>query len=538
MGKRKGKKIDVWLISVIILFLLTRLIISFTSFRYADGEEAVYGVMAKEIIERGDRPLLCWGQAYSGACAIHGYLATLPYFLFGNITFTVRIFNILFSLGTVIFSYFFVKKFFSRKAAILASLLLIFSSDFFIKFNLIHFPYMLTLFFQITIALVFFGIIHKGRKSWRNFALFGFLCGLSLYSLELIAPFLVLCAFFWFLHDNKFFLKKSFVVFLLFLIIGLSPLIYYNATTNFANVKQFFAGTIFHKAACEFRIIPQEIDFNGRTVNHCELFSTTRRGNSPLVFISKMVPELYGRGIVGIINYGMIVLLTLFLVIVMVKDEKGIVTLKKVKKIILKKESFIILFTVLFPFADFFSGFADTRHLLPLFPFVQIIISLAVLKIYDSKSKIRKAFASLIIIVMIISFAIGYIQLLNDKTDYDETEVIRFLNENGIKNVYTTTFIQWRLVFQSDEDIIASCNDICPPPPRYPLFDAMVESSAEFAYVFIPGHLNENQLNDYLAAEMISFKKEILGNRAIYYDFSRIVRPSEFVKDERTVYGE
>lgn len=535
------KKVNWTLVILIIVFCITRIVLSFSSMKYVDGEEAVYGVMAKMILENGDHPLLCWGQAYSGACALHGYLVTIPYSIFGSAQFIVRIFNILLSLGILIVSYFFTKKHFNHKTAVITSVLLIFASPFFIRFNLIHFPYMITLFFQTLIIYLLYEIWYNKKNSYLIFALLGFLIGFSVYNLELIIPFLFMCAIFWFIHNPKFIFRKQTMVLIMFLIIGISPLIYYNATHDNANIKQFFAGTIFHKVVCKFGIIPQEINFNGRIVNHCKLFTTTRAGNPPDVFIGKVVPGIFGDGLFGIVIFSLTLLSIVYLMYTLLKMykkrmnsknilDKGILVLKD-------KKSFIIMFSLLFPFADFFSGFADTRHLLPLFPFVYICVSLAIIKLFENKGIIQKVIAAVISGIFLANSVFGYYSLMTMHEDNDETEVIHFLNNNNIKYAYSTSFLQYRLLFQSDVRIIVSCEGICPLPYKYPYFENTVSEKNKYAYVFIKDNNYEVNLKKYLGSNNVSYSLEMIKNRAIYYNFSEDVRPSMFVAN-KTMFGE
>ena len=62
-------------------------------------------------------------------------------------------------------------------------------------------------------------------------------------------------------------------------------------------------------------------------------------------------------------------------------------------------------------------------------------------------------------------------------------ELIDLLQEKEVQYVKTGYFLQWRLIFESEEAIIASSADYFPTVPRFAEYDEQVRSAGRFAII-------------------------------------------------------
>ena len=97
---------------VTLFFLLSVALVLFgavllTSQKYADGDEAVVGIMARHILTKGERPVFFYGQPYGGGAAIEAYLATIPFAIFGPSSIALKSVALCFWLVTIALCYLF-----------------------------------------------------------------------------------------------------------------------------------------------------------------------------------------------------------------------------------------------------------------------------------------------------------------------------------------------------------------------------------------------------------------------------------------------
>ena len=84
------------------------------------------------------------------------------------------------------------------------------------------------------------------------------------------------------------------------------------------------------------------------------------------------------------------------------------------------------------------------------------------------------------------------------------TSIIEFLQRLGISHVRSAYFIQWRILFESQESIIASSNGFIPGLSRFREYDDQVDQAQPIAFVF---HKDSAQLQDFsnsqIAAQLV-----------------------------------
>ena len=313
-------------------------------------------------------------------------------------------------------------------------------------------------------------------------------------------------------------------------------MIIYNLRHNFANIKQLFAGTFIHRFVCEQNLLPKAVDFGGRIVDHCKIFGETRiKSSFPETL--ETIHSFFGDGISGYI-YLFIFLISLAYILYLNYDNfklifRGLFKLKnsKIKKLKFL-EIFVVFYLLLYFLAYLFSGFSDTQHLLPIYPFLAIVIALSFNYFLSSqKTKQYSIMAIVLLCLIIFSSIISYISIINLGNKEDESNIINFLNENEIKYAYTTYFIKWKMTFQSDENIIASCDGLCPCNYRYPLYEEIVSKQDKIAIILWDNSLLNAKLKDYIYEKNIIFNTFSINGKTAYYNFSEKVIPSDFIQN-------
>ena len=111
------------------------------------------------------------------------------------------------------------------------------------------------------------------NKKVKLIILFGLIGGVSIWIYEYAIPVILFFIFMWFAQNKLFFKTKHFFQFILSFFIGVLPLIIYNLTHDFQNIKHTLSGTFLHSIACKFDLIPKQVSFEGRIVNHCDILT-------------------------------------------------------------------------------------------------------------------------------------------------------------------------------------------------------------------------------------------------------------------------
>lgn len=377
-----------------IVFLFARLpVMSSCIQKTFSFDELSIGTMAKEMIEV---PVISIYDYLIDAPHRGGRLVAVilvaPFFaLFGQSYFVLKLVAILFSLGILVLTYLFLWKFFGRNVAVIAGLIMIFSPALYTKFSLLllgaHYE---SIFFALAAIFIFYQIFFLEKPSSsepRNqvdiyadknihFAALGIVSGLGVYFHYIFAVTLAACFLFWFIFDKLFFVRKSFLIFFIFFMIGMTPWIYYNLTHNFASLRNvyfahFLQGTLF--------LNPHRITlYNLKNL----LIYNLPNSFSPDGSIGNMVSYAYYA--IFIISYSILFWLNRTII---ARLALGIIPFKKLHIAAnhIQREAFLLLYPLVFIL--FYTLVGDTiekgiidyreyRRLILLYPFIFIIISL------------------------------------------------------------------------------------------------------------------------------------------------------------------
>lgn len=239
-----GKKIDkskekIFILIVLILFfLLIKLSILFFGFdKIYEFGELQYGACARELISSHNLPFSSYyyigSSVYkgnnSGALTSLMNILVVPFFLlFGESHLTLKLVHLSINLVTLVFLYLFLYKFFSKKIAVIASILFINGPSIATKFSLMGLGNQYeTILFTILAMHIFYKIFFNNNDQSINFILFGLISALGLCLNYIFLITLTTCLLLWFIFDYRFFIRRQFLIFIVTFIVCLIPWAYY-----------------------------------------------------------------------------------------------------------------------------------------------------------------------------------------------------------------------------------------------------------------------------------------------------------------------
>jgi 4-amino-4-deoxy-L-arabinose transferase-like glycosyltransferase len=115
-------------IDLVILFMVSALLLLWNlgSGSLLSWDEGLYAEVSREILKTGNWVDLHWaGSAWSDKPPLYMWVTAVFYMLFGVSEFSARFFSALCGIGTVLVTYLFADKLYSRKAALASSLILL-----------------------------------------------------------------------------------------------------------------------------------------------------------------------------------------------------------------------------------------------------------------------------------------------------------------------------------------------------------------------------------------------------------------------------
>ena len=235
---------------LILSFLVLRLGILLTSVESVIWYEEEYrGTIAKELIEGLKVPLWDYqADHYDGGSLWIGVLAVPFFLLLGPNLFALKLVAVLFSLATLILTYFFFKRFFDRKTALWVLTLLIFSPPVVTGLSLVAIgSHPESSFFSIAMLFSLYQFLYGKKNKLLSLILFGLAAGLGFWFTSITLLTLLTCLVSWFLIERRSFLGKPMAVFLVSFLGGALPFILYNATHQF-RFLWFLVGTFLWEA--------------------------------------------------------------------------------------------------------------------------------------------------------------------------------------------------------------------------------------------------------------------------------------------------
>ncbi len=224
-------------LALLAIVALSRFVVLFLSQTHVHSDEAIIGLMGKHIMEGRYFPFYMYGQPYNAFAAWEAYLAAVVFAVFGVGVVQLKSCIVVLSLAWLVLFYRLACQLYGLTIAWWSSLVLALLPSLF-KWNFQVRGYSFYFLAIPLLTALFFSIESGAPSRLRRFFVFGLLCGLSVWGLELILP---LVAAFWILLAvrRKLSLKSLFAALGGF-VLGYLPAILYNLAHNFENWRWVF----------------------------------------------------------------------------------------------------------------------------------------------------------------------------------------------------------------------------------------------------------------------------------------------------------
>lgn len=419
-------------VTFVVIALITRIIYLYLYPTYRDADEAIVGLMAKNIAELKDFPFYYWGQSYLGA--LESYSVAVFYFFFGPSPFILRLVPTLYWFGSIPFLFQIWKKALSKKIAYISVVFMAIPSLFFSDWMSRARGGFTEIIFLGAVALWLFQIEKPRWSNLRDLFLGGTL-GVAFWvnpqSVAFILPILVFRAaeFRQTLKKHKF--RKSVqnqIAFISGLVLSLTPMI----------LVEFHRDFPFTRFIIENR---DKADF------------LEKAASNTLAVIKTSLPVLIGTNAfmanqsLRFIGYLLYLVFIAGLAFFICKNRKNFFQ---------KKFTFTWSFPaalILFIVSDFGSIIPEEPRYLVLTVFLIPVVFAFCIDFLGKKSKL---IFSTILAVFIITLVWNNYFFYRNTNAHRTDKITEYLEGKGIKAIYSGYWEVFPIIFYSEEQIIGS----------------------------------------------------------------------------------
>ncbi len=435
---------------LILLYLFARLYLLFAGLEsliapYPDDNELYCGTTAKMYIDGFIDSLLYFQRIdYNGISTVESLVAIPFFYVFGPYLFSLKLVALTFLLATMVLWFFFVKRHISFEAAIITALLFIFAPPSFISYNLTCGFHSTPLFFDILAITFFFKMIRntpspfplpQGERTkvrglnWH--VLFGIASGFSLWVDNVFAITLITCMVFWFIHDKKFFLKRTFAIFVISFLAGFSIWFYYVIFIRHFHIMNIFeysshyTKTVFYKKFLQtlayklpYSLSFKDYFFSGVFLNYLyyAIFVIAFLGliwfqrKSILKTLSSFLPARW-QGEKAVAQGGQTIWSAATMSLRNRINTVNVLHIITVESFFL---GYIVIFILAFSFSHFDVGYKSNspweyRFFIPLYPFIFVTIAIGLNKLLNTGRNTFKFIPCILIFILISAGIMGLV---------------------------------------------------------------------------------------------------------------------------------
>jgi 4-amino-4-deoxy-L-arabinose transferase-like glycosyltransferase len=464
-----------YLLLALLLLGLLHVTVLVTSQRFADGDESVVGIMAQHILTRNAHPLFFYGQVYGTGAALEAYLATIPFTLFGTSSIALKLVALVLFWAALVVAYVIARFYLSDRAALWVVILLGVATPLIEWRTKMRGGYAGIPFFTLIILLIYGQILEQERKPWWKYLLLGLAMGGALFSSTLSLS-LLAAIFIHSLFVARRFYRWAVLLLPLGLVLSLMPLILHELRSDYTYVRYLMS--------------------LGATSPTLDDLRTVLLHYLPRFFVSRNVDAYVSQlSVLGWVECGLCVMAfvvsCIFFFGMPASSKK-----RFLGALILAVLSHLVFFTI-----SRERGLSP-RYLLPLC--VPLLFIAVVMQDYIQSKFARPGirwFAHAIVILLILSGVYNNLTYIHAPTVTDDVllpdwrivnvqtdgrlpqRLIDLFRTQGITCVRTGYFLQWRILFESKEAIIASSEGYFPTVSRFAEYDHLVATADRVALV-------------------------------------------------------
>jgi hypothetical protein len=431
-----------------------RLWLLIVSQHYLRSDEAVVAMEVLDIMEGGPIPFFLYGQHYGGGHTVDALMA-IPWFgIFGASDYWFKLGPAMLSCVYILVVYLCLYQFFNKKYALIAA------TAFSVFAPFLYFSFhpnggmAMSLFGWLGLYIFFRSHFAEREDRWSIF-LSGAAIGFAYYCFDYALYFLFAVLMLWMLKENIHLWRqwKSLFALMIGFFIGASPLIYYNLTHDFANIRSLLSQVA----------APDPAPF----LSALRRFAILLYHDLPAFFsvdVDDFPPEI---SLVSYLSYGLFVISALYIVIRMRSSLFSLMRsfFARITTILPPEQRIVYLLVLTILYMAIYSlashGVSTPRYLIILSPLIPSIVAWAA---YDLG---RRHFIPAAIFIALFGAAQIHfmIELAKDRTTVewrirthgeDIKTLAKFLLDNNLTTVATPYEIKWKLMFESRRRIVCA----------------------------------------------------------------------------------
>jgi hypothetical protein len=485
------------------------------------GDEATVGVMARHILEAGERPIFAYHEHYNGGSALTAYLATIPFSLWGDTEWALKLVPFALSLLALVVTALWVRAARGDRAALLC-VLVYGTSVWLMKWNFDARGGYIEC--QSLLALVFW-ILHRGNvdpegDGAASAALLGLLCGIGFYLFPLFLPAVIAAGLLVLARSWRRGVLVPCVAWVLGLAAGTAPLVLFQGDT---------APLAADAGMLAERVGVAPVVFLRTLVHH--LPAALAYDNLDNVPALRLVPN-------GIEFLLLVTGVAAALVLRRGRMREGSPTSVSMPSLELTLAAYIAVYLLLYslhPLAG-----EESRHLLFLDPALSVLAGLGLSSLLSMPRSALRTASLALCCVAALNRAVQHARLMADDGVYgplgrsepgDADRILAFLDAHGVRHLMSEDWdLSWRVVFRSHERITSTHSDLW---LRRLLKDYVTRQGDAYALVVEPGNPGRTHIHEVLHRYGVDAPRRIAG-RDVYL-LSRGLRSPG---DVREAWGE
>jgi len=452
------------LAGVLLVAVSLRAVLVATGQRYLRSDEAVVGLMAKHIVTRGERPIFLYGQPYGGGHAIEAYLTAPLFAAFGRSAMILTGVSAAISVVCIALAWMALWRASDALTATAGALLYACSPPAVYQSVLVN-GGNAAIALALGALLCFLSVSGGGRRAATRVAAAGLLSGLACWAMDYTIVYPAAFCLLWVMggEENRW---RRIGLFAIAFAVGCSPMIVYDLAHGLAHARRMLGGEAGVGTALTDRFVGS-------------LWFVCRYGLAAFFSgeLDDFVPSAIGPGawLHAAVASGALVWMA-----IRERREIGMAarrclgTMEGGVPLSMVPMIFVVLYLVLYAAAKF-SLNRTPRYLLPLCPFISMVIAQAATW---RRQRWGRAIGLVVIGALVARGA--WVSLAVNSRDWHEEHRIRTsgpevvalarrLEERGIRTVIAPYEIQWRLLFETDERVIAA-SDMLSGLPRYAFY--------------------------------------------------------------------